>query len=125
MRKLYEWKYIFIVVLLLYLNCIGIYVFVGFNWGYRRVVCLFYVVVICLVVVLGVVCMVGIYNSFSFFGKDFVFEDEDDEVELVVDRVERGELIVFLMLFYFLKKYRFFERRMIFVFREGKVVNDF
>lgn len=96
----------FVVVFFLYLNCIGIYVFVGFNWGYRRVDCLFYVVVICLIVVLGVVCVVGIYNIFSFFGKDFVFESDDDEfVEEVINKVEKGEVKGLFMLFYLLRKY--------------------
>lgn len=124
MRKPHEWKHILIVVLLLHLNCIGTYALAGLNWGYRRAARPFYAVAICLVVALGAACMAGIYNSLSPLGKDFVPEDEDDEVESAADRAERGEPIAPPTLFHFPKKYRLLERRMTFASREGKVVND-
>ena len=80
MRKPHEWRHIFIVVLLLQLNCLATYALARLNWGYRRSDRPFYSVGICLAVALGAAIAAGIYNSVSPLGRDFVPEFDESKV---------------------------------------------
>ena len=93
MQKPHKWRHIFIVVLLLQLNCLATYALARLNWGYKRSDRPFYAIGICLAVALGAAVAARIYNSVSPLGRDFVPEfDESEAAEEASSMAEKGEL---------------------------------
>ena len=90
LRKPHEWSHMLVVVLLLQLNCFATYALAGLNWGYRRANRPAIGVGITLAVAFGAGAAAGIYNSLSPLGKDFELEREDDDIDVGLDREEKG-----------------------------------
>lgn len=94
-RKPHEWAHIWVMVLLLQLNCIAQYALCGLNWGYRRANRPAIGVAITLLLSFGAAAVAGIYNTLSPLGKDYFPEgDELEKLDVhddLLEKIERAE----------------------------------
>jgi Cys-rich protein (TIGR01571 family) len=135
-RKPHEWFHMLVVVLLLHLNCFSQYALCGLNWGYRRKNRPTIGVGVCLAFAIGAGAAAGIYNNLSPLGKDFENQEEEEDInhgeeDAAANKCERGEKGTAAAadhhhpsLFHLPPKYRLLERRVTFVSRDGKLVEN-